>query len=361
MTQELIFHIGLNQIKGIGPVNIKKIVAYCGGLEAVFREKQSNLEKIPSVGPILASHIKNSSVISKAEQELAFIQKNNISCISYWGDNYPEKLKHCRDAPTLLFAKGNLNLDNTKIISVVGTRNATSYGLSFCKEFIKDLAPYSPIIVSGMAYGIDKFAHKESVNNGLQTIGVLAHGLDTIYPKLNKDLASQVFTNGGLLTEFVSYTKIVRENFVRRNRIIAGLSDATVVVESNTKGGAMITARMANAYNREVFAVAGRVNDKYSSGCHHLIKNNEAHLITSAGDLITNLGWDNVQAPVQQQLFDCTPEEKELLKIISSCDGIHIDNIHALSSFTFQKINNLLLKLELEGVIYTKPGKLYFS
>ena len=361
MTQELIFHIGLNQIKGIGPVNTKKIVAYCGGLEAVFKEKQSNLEKIPNIGPVLASQIKNSSVLSRAEQELVFIQKNNIRCLSYWSDNYPQKLKHCKDAPTLLFIKGKLNLDNSKIISVVGTRNATPYGRSFCKEFIQDLAPYSPLIVSGVAYGIDKFAHKESVKNNLQTVGVLAHGLDTIYPKLNRDLASKMIENGGLLTEFVSHTKIVKENFVRRNRIIAGLSDATVVVESNVKGGAMITARMANSYNREVFAVAGRINDKYSSGCHNLIKNNEAHLLTSAGDLIQNLGWNNVDPPAQHSLFSCSPEENDLLNIITSNQGIHIDKIHALSEMPFQKVNEMLMKLELEGVISAKPGNVYFN
>jgi DNA processing protein len=361
MTQELIFHIGLNQIKGVGPVNTKKIVAYCGGLEAVFKEKQSNLEKIPNVGPVLASQIKNSSVLSRAEEELVFIRKNNIKCLSYWGDNYPQKLKHCKDAPTLLFSKGNVNFENPKIISVVGTRNATSYGSSFCKEFIQELAPYSPLIVSGVAYGIDKFAHKESLKNNLQTLGILAHGLDTIYPKLNRDLASKMLDNGGLLTEFVSQTKIVRENFVRRNRIIAGLSDATIVVESNIKGGAIITARMANSYNREVFAVAGRVNDKYSSGCHSLIKNNEAHLITSAQDLILNLGWDNVESPAQQSLFSCSPEENDLLNIISSHDGIHIDKIHSFSSLPFQKVNELLMKLELEGVISAKPGNIYFN
>jgi len=223
------------------------------------------------------------------------------------------------------------------------------------------LTPYSPIIVSGVAYGIDKSAHKEAVKNGIETVGVLAHGLDTIYPKLNSDLANQMLINGGLITEFFSQTKIVRENFVRRNRIIAGLSDATIVVESDTKGGAMITAQMANAYDREVFAVAGRVSDKYSSGCHQLVKKNEAHLLTCVEDLVKNLGWDNVHAPVQQLLFQCTPDEKQLLSIISSKQGIHIDTIHALSGFSLQKTNNLLLKLELEGVIYAKPGKLYFS
>jgi len=201
MTQELIFHIGLNQIKGVGPVNTKKIVAYCVGLEAVFKEKQSNLEKIPNVGPVLASQIKNSSVLSRAEEELVFIQKNNIKCLSYWGDNYPQKLKHCKDAPTLLFSKGNVNLENPKIISVVGTRKATSYGSSFCKEFIQELAPYSPLIVSGVAYDIDKFEHKESLKNNLQTLGVLAHGLDTIYPKLNRDMASKMLDNGGPPTD----------------------------------------------------------------------------------------------------------------------------------------------------------------
>lgn len=272
MSQELVFQLALSLIKGVGPVTAKKLIAYCGGSEAVFKEKISNLKKIPTIGGVLANEIQNPSVLKRAEEEINYIEKHKISVLSFWDSHYPSQLKQCVDAPILLFSKGNINWDNRRLISVVGTRKASAYGLSMCKELIKELSPSSPIIVSGLAYGIDSCAHKEALKNNLQTIGVLAHGLDNIYPKTNLNLARDITNKGGLLTEFLSYSKLVRENFVRRNRIVAGLAEATIVIESKVKGGAMITARMANSYNREVFAVPARLNDRYSGGCLELIK-----------------------------------------------------------------------------------------
>lgn len=272
MSQELVFQLALSLIKGVGPVTAKKLIAYCGGSEAVFKEKISNLKKIPTIGGVLANEIQNPSVLKRAEEEINYIEKHKISVLSFWDSHYPSQLKQCVDAPILLFSKGNINWDNRRLISVVGTRKASAYGLSMCKELIKELSPFSPIIVSGLAYGIDSCAHKEALKNNLQTIGVLAHGLDNIYPKTNLNLARDITNKGGLLTEFLSYSKLVRENFVRRNRIVAGLAEATIVIESKVKGGAMITARMANSYNREVFAVPARLNDRYSGGCLELIK-----------------------------------------------------------------------------------------
>ena len=361
MLQELNYLIGLTLIKGIGPINAKKLVAYCGGVEAVFKENAKALEKIPNIGPALIKQITSSRILKKAQNEITFIEKNNLTCYSFWDKRYPKKLKECIDAPILLFSKGNTNFSNTRVISVVGTRLATSYGLSFCKEFFSDLKEYNPLVVSGLAYGIDKYAHKEALNNRLQTVGVLAHGLDTLYPKLNKPLAQHMLINGGLLTEFLSGTNLIKENFVRRNRIIAGISDATIVVQSDLKGGAMITAHMANSYNREVFALPSNYKDKHSKGCHQLIKSHQAHLMTSAKDLLDSLSWNSKIKPQQKTLFEHTQEEKDLIKLISKYDGIHIDVIHSLSQLSRQSLAETLMKLELEGVISKKPGNLFVT
>lgn len=361
MNKELLFHIALTLVKGIGPVNAKKLVAYCGGVEAVFKEKLKAIEKIPNVGRGLAKEINQKSYKIRAEKEIKFIQKHAINHHSYWSENYPNKLRHCHDAPTLLFSKGNFDINRDRFISIVGTRKATPYGQSFCKALIKELKVYDPIIVSGLAYGIDKCAHKESLNNDIYTLGVLAHGLDTLYPKTHTKLVSQMIQKGGLITEFLSDTKIIRENFVRRNRIIAGLSEATIVLESGLKGGAMVTAKMANLYNREVFALPGKISDPYSKGCNCLIKNNQAHLLTNISDLVNNLLWDKKSKILQHNLFENTKEEIELIDIISNHNGIHIDLIHSLSKLTFNETNRVLMNLELKDLILLKPGKIYFK
>lgn len=359
MSQELVFQIGLSLIKGVGPVTAKKLIAYCGGPEAVFKEKISILKTIPNIGEVLAKEIQDKSVLTRAENELSFILKHNISCVSYWSSNYPSKLKHCVDAPILLFNKGVANLNNDRVISIVGTRRATSYGFSMCKDLVKGLSPYSPLVVSGLAYGIDSCAHKEALKNGLQTLGVLAHGLDDIYPKSNRNLAKEMIVNGGLMTEFLSKSKLLRENFVRRNRIVAGITDVVVVVESQIKGGATITARMANSYNREVFAMPARLKDKYSTGCLDLIKRNEAIVFTSVEDLVNNLDWGSKKKSFQHSLFKFSPEEETIINIISKNDEMHIEQINETSNLSLQQLAEILMKLELEGVIKLKAGKMY--
>lgn len=360
MSQELLNIIRLSLLKGVGPVNAKKLVAYCGSVEGVFSETTSNLKKIPNLGPHLISQIKSTSTLSRAHEELAFIEKNKLCCCSYLDDQYPQELKHCFDAPILLYTKGNIDFNKTKTISIVGSRNASSFGISFCRELIKELSPYSPIIVSGLAYGIDTCAHKSAISNGLPILAVLAHGFETIYPSQNRELATQLLEKGGLLTEFMSQTKIIKQNFVRRNRIIAGLSQATIVIESKTNGGAMLTARMANSYNREVFAVPSKPSDKYASGCLELIKQNEAHLLQSVDDIIEGLSWDVNAKVVQKTLFELENEEKQLVSLISQHNGIHIDRIHSLSHLSYSKTNEVLMNLELKGALIVKPGKLYF-
>lgn len=361
MSQELFHCLRLSLLKGIGPVIAKKLVAYCGSIEGVFSESTSNLKKIPNIGSVLIQQIKSDTLLKRAQQELTFIEKNKLQCWTYWDKQYPHSLKQCYDAPIILFSKGHVNLNQSKLISIVGTRKATPYGLSFCKEFIQELAPYSPTIISGLAYGIDSCAHREAINNRLPTIAVLAHGCDTIYPSMNRELATQLQENGALLTEFLSKTKLVKQHFVRRNRIIAGLSQATIVIESQTSGGAMLTARLANSYNREVFAVPGKTKDKYSIGCLELIKRNEAHLLQSVKDLVSNLSWDIPQNPVQKTLFDLSEEEAHIIDLISKHNGIHIDLIHSLCQLPYSTTNELLMTLELKGLLYVKPGKIYYT
>ncbi|MBL6662979.1 MAG: DNA-protecting protein DprA [Flavobacteriales bacterium] len=359
MSQELIFQLALSLIKGVGPITAKKLIAYCGGPEAVFKEKIANLKKIPTIGNVLAKEIQNPNVLSRAEQEMKYIQGHGISILSYWDSDYPTQLKQCIDAPILLFSKGKIDWSNRRIISVVGTRKASAYGLSVCKDLIKELSVFSPIIVSGLAYGIDSCAHKEALKNNLQTIGVLAHGLERIYPQSNENLAKQMTRNGGLLTEFLNSSKLLRENFVRRNRIVAGLADATIVIESKIKGGAMITAKMANSYSRDVFAVPARVNDKYSLGCLELIKNNEAMIYTSIEDIVNNLSWQQLQTNTQTSLFDFTPNEKSIYDLIAENKELHIDNISQKSELSASELAEILMKLELEGVINARPGSIY--
>ena len=359
MSQELVFQLGLSLIKGVGPVTAKKLIAYCGGPEAVFKEKISNLKKIPTIGSALANEIQNPTVLKRAQEEINFIDKHKIEVLSFWDSHYPYQLKQCVDAPILLFSKGKIEWNDKPIISVVCTRKASAYGLSVFKELIKDLSQFSPTIVSGLAYGIDSYAHKEALKNDIQTIGVLAHGLDNIYPKSNAKLAREMTQNGGLLTEFLSCSKLVRENFVRRNRIVAGLADVTIVIESKIKGGAMITARMANSYNRDVFAIPGRLNDICSKGCLHLIKNNEAIAYTGIDDIIENMSWQNKAVSNQQLLFDFTPEEKSIYDLIVEYNEMHIDKISQNTNISSDKLPEILMKLELEGVIHHKAGNIY--
>jgi DNA processing protein len=270
-------------------------------------------------------------------------------------------LKHCIDGPLLLFTSGNINLKNRKIISIVGTRQITSYGTEFCRKLIEDLAPLDPIIVSGFAYGVDIVAHQLAMEHNLQTIGVVAHGLNQIYPKTHKKYVSKVEQNGGFMTEFWSSSNPDKENFVRRNRIVAGMSEATIVIESADRGGSLITANMANDYNRDVFAVPGRVTDKYSQGCNNLIKTQKANVLTSAADLIYILNWDiqKETKSVQKQLFVSLDEDEQKVYDYLLKTGKELMDIIALRcDFPIYKISGMLLNMELKGVIRPLPGKL---
>lgn len=359
MRNNLIFQIGLTLIPGIGPITAKKLIGHCGSVEAVFHEKKELLTKIPHIGPVLAKEISQQSVLGRAEKEMVFMSKNDIVATSYLDDNYPQRLKNCVDSPIVLFSKGNFDWNQSKIVSIVGTRNATSYGKSVCQSLISDLSDFPVLIVSGLAYGIDVFAHKFSMENDLQTVAVLAHGLDNIYPNSHKKIAGQMLQNGGLISEFLSETNLGRENFVRRNRIVAGISDATIVVESKLKGGAMITAKLANDYNRDVFAVPGKWNDTFSSGCNHLIKTNQAHLCNSAQDIAYLLDWNNSHKNKKATNQVLNQQEKKVVVLFENREELNIDQIKESINLSYGQLAVVLTDLELKNVLHSSPGKVF--
>lgn len=355
--------IGLGLISGIGDVKAKKLIAYCGSPEAVFKEKRSHLLKIPGIGEILSKEIRTQKVLERAEKEIRFIEDNNIKPLFYLDKEYPQRLKYCDDGPILLYFKGNSKLNNEKVISIVGTRSATNYGKSITKQIVKGLASYDVLIVSGLAYGIDATAHKAAIDNNVPTVGVLGQGLDTIYPALNAPLAEEMLNNGGLLSEFISQTDPDKENFPKRNRIIAGMSDAVVVVEAAQRGGALITAEIALSYNRDVLAVPGTVISNYSKGCNRLIKQNKAALIESADDIIYSLGWEILKkssAKKQKEIFvELSEDERQLFNYIKEKQTAFIDEISHNCKLPVSKAATLLLNLEFKGVVDALPGKKY--
>ena len=364
MSTPLLYQIALTLIPGIGDVSAKSLVAYCGSPEAVFKEKKESLLKIPGIGTLTANSIINHNTFNKAEKEISFIEKNNISPIFFTESKYPERLKHCADSPILLYFKGNIDFNAMHFISIVGTRSATDFGKEFTESLVAQLKPYRTCIVSGLAYGIDITAHKESIKLNVPTVGVVAHGLDRIYPGVHSNIANEMQNNGGILTEFVSGTTPDRENFPKRNRIIAGLSEATIVVEAAKKGGALITGQLANSYNRDVFAVPGRVTDKHSEGCNHLIKTNRASLIQSAKDIEYLLGWKSTKEmkaqTVQKSFFvSLTERETQVVDLLREKNSMQLDAMGLKLSLPVSKVFPVLTTLELKGVVRSKPGRVY--
>ena len=360
--ENLLAVLRLQKSKLIGDTIAKKLITVIGEPAQIFREKISSLEKIDGVGPMLIKSLKNKSVLKTAELELDYILKKDVEYTYFLDKNYPAYLKHCSDGPILFFRKGDFKLDNRKIISIVGTRNMTLYGRDFCKEFISEIKAYDPIIVSGFAYGVDICAHKEALKNNLQTIAVLGSGLDCIYPKLHRKYVGEIQNNGGFITEFWHNYEPLREHFLRRNRIIAGMAQATIVIESAQKGGSLVTADIANSYNRDVFAVPGRVNDEFSAGCNALIKQNKAAMLTHPDDLISYLNWDIEQKihpkGIQKQLFvELSDEEQKVYNYLKAQGNQLLDIIGLETNLPIQKLSSILLSMELKGVIKPLPGK----
>lgn len=364
MNQSELFHLlALLQVEGVGDIMAKKLLTAFGSATAVFQAKSNELRAIEGIGEVLVRKLKDKTIFEKAAAEVQFIEQEGIRVLYFANEDYPERLKHCIDGPVLLFGSGNFDFRNRKLISIVGTRQVTAYGTEFCKKLLEELALFNPIIVSGFAYGVDIVAHQTALEQQLQTVGVLAHGLNQIYPKSHKKYVGKMEQNGGFLTEFWSNSNPDKENFVKRNRIVAGMSEATIVIESAEKGGSLITANLANDYNRDVFAVPGRTTDKYSQGCNELIKTQRAQLITSAADLIYCLSWQlesEKAKTIQKQLFVSLDLEEQKIYDYLQQNGKQLIDIVALEcDFPIFKISSILLNMELKGVIRPLPGKIF--
>ena len=364
MANELLYQLSLTLVPNIGDVHAKILLQHFGSASAVFNARQQDLERIEGIGLVRAKSIKDFADFNKAEEEMEFIEKYKIQTYFLTDADYPKRLLNCYDSPTLLFYKGSANLNASKVVAIVGTRNHTEYGKQLTEKLVKDLAQQGITIVSGLAFGIDGIAHKAAIKSGLPTIGVVGHGLDKIYPAEHTSLAKDMIKQeGGILSEFFSNTKPDKHNFPLRNRIVAGISDATVVVETNVKGGSMITAKLADAYNRDVFTFPGRITDNKSSGCNYLIKNNKAILLTDADELLDVMGWKEKTKPKskkQKELFiELTPEERTIVQLLQQKETMHIDEINLLCSLNSSVVAAAILNLELQNVVASLPGKRY--
>ena len=367
--EEVLHCLALQQMPGIGLVSARVLYDVFGNAIDVFTHKDELIHYTQHTQRKLIKQLENAEVFRRAERELQFAQKNGIEAICIGDRRYPSRLRECPDAPLVLFFKGAANLNALRIVSLVGTRKSTDYGRQLCNDFIRDLKALCPevLIVSGLAYGIDIAAHRAALDNQLPTVGVLAHGLDRIYPSVHRNTAIEMLEQGGLLTEYMSETNPDRPFFVQRNRIVAGMADATIVVESASKGGALITAGLATDYHRDCFAFPGRINEPYSQGCNALIRDNKAALITSAEDFVKAMSWDispnNRQTPqaIQRQLFlDLTPEEEVLVSVLRPHrDGLQINTLVVEADIPINRASALLFELEMKGVVKALAGGVY--
>ncbi len=362
MPNDLLYKIGITLIPKIGVVNGKQLIAFTGGAEAVFKENSKALGKIPNIGSVAIKSILSQNVLIRAEKEIEFINKNGIQTLFYTEKDYPSRLSHCHDGPIMLYFKGNAKLNSQRVVSIVGTRRATNYGKDICREITAHLKNYNILHLSGLAYGIDSCSHREALDNGITSVGILGHGLDILYPTQNRKIAEKMIENGGLLTEFISGTKPDRENFPKRNRIVAGMSDAIVVIESKRKGGALITADLGNSYNRDVFAVPGRAGDEYSVGCNYLIRTNRAALIENGSNLTYFMSWEESEKEINKQpklFIELNNEEQMIYDSVLNNNEISIDKISITTGIKPSTVASTLLKLEFEGLVRVLPGKLY--
>ena len=361
----LLYQIALTFINGIGVTLARALMQYVGDEKDIFKGSTKKLEAIPRISKRLIGEIRSTEVLRRAEKELEFISKNNIQPHFFTDNNYPQRLTNCIDAPILLYSKGNVDFNRKKIISIVGTRNATKQGQEFCQKFLKELSAQLPdlLIVSGLAYGIDICAHRSALQNGLSTVAVLAHGLDRIYPYVHRQTAVEMLENGALLTEFPSETDPDKHNFVRRNRIVAGMADAVVVVESGEKGGSLITADIADSYYREVFAVPGRITDRESIGCNQLISRNKAILLQDTESFTKHLGWaksEKTTPPKQRELFlNLNEDEEKIFNALAKTESMEVNSLAIELNTPVSNLFFTLLELEMKNVIQVLPGGVY--
>lgn len=366
-TDERICSIALTLCPGIGHIGAKRLVDTVGSAAEVFRLRAELPERYPDIfHASVVTALDNPSAFLQAEKELEWAEKNRVECLTLADERYPSRLRECEDAPVVLYFKGNADLNRLRVVSMVGTRRATDYGKQFCADFLRDLSELCSdvLVVSGLAYGIDIHAHRAALSNGLSTVGVLAHGLDRIYPAVHRKTAVDMLAEGGLLTEFPTGTNPDRHNFVSRNRIVAGMSDAVIVVESATKGGSLITAELAEGYHRDCFAVPGRATDEYSRGCNQLIRDNRAALINDASDFVKAMNWGRSEesrktAAVQRTLFpELTDEEARVVKILSR-DDLHINTLVVEANIPVNRMSAILFELEMKGVVKALVGGVY--
>jgi DNA processing protein len=360
----LIYQIALGNMPGIGDINARKLIDHCGSIEAIFTESYRNLIKIPGIGSGLAKTLTGKKSLERAEQELRFIEKYKINTSFYLDQDYPLRLKECPDSPILIYYKGKTAGDAGKVLSVVGTRNNTRKGKEVCASIIKGLAASHPdlVIISGLAYGIDICAHKTALKYKLPTIGIMAHGFLSMYPSMHTSTAKEMLENGGLITDFLSDEPPDRNNFLKRNRIIAGMADATLVIESGLKGGSMVTADIAMSYNRDVLAVPGYPGATSSSGCNMLIKSQKASLVESELDIEYFLNWIpecSLKKKEHRNLPDLGPLEKKIMDCLNDKEKLTADQISQITNEPIQRLSASLLTLEFSGLIGTLPGNIY--
>lgn len=350
-SEELYYSIALTRLTGVNHAVILERYQSLGGGKAVYDEYKARFSW--------------DEALRRAAAEMEFIEKNGIKAMTLQDDDYPQRLKECPDAPIVLFYKGEADLNQCHIINIVGTRHCTNYGQDIVRRFVRDLRQLCPdvLIVSGLAYGIDVCAHRQALDNGFETVGVLAHGLDQIYPPHHRSIAVEMLKQGGLLTEYMSQTQALPNNFRQRNRIVAGMSDATILVESAIKGGGLITCRVAQEYGRDVFAFPGAVGMPFSEGCNRMIRNNTAALITSAQDFVESMGWQTVkQKPeaVERQLFpDLSAEEQQVVALLQQTNDLQLNLISVKTNIPIGQLTAMLFSLEMKGVVKPLAGGTY--
>lgn len=365
ISHKLLYRIALTNIKWVGSITARNLLNAVDGDEAkLFSLSKKELLQIEGISLRLADEILNPEVLRRSEEEVRFVEKNNLKTFFITDNDYPARLRECADAPMVLYHKGNVNLNADKVMSIVGTRHATDYGLNYCDKFLQELSSVFPdlLVISGLAYGVDIQAHRCALKYNLPTVAVLAHGLDRIYPHVHRKTAIEMLDNGGLLSDYKSGTEPERYNFVSRNRIVAGMADAVIVVESGARGGSLITAELANSYCKDVFATPGRVGDKGSIGCNKLIADHKADLLLSTEHFIHQMGWDETSkikkhAPQQQELFvSLNSEEQVVVDILRKQGNIHIDLLAHESNMPVHQLLSTLLEMELKGVVRNIPG-----
>lgn len=362
MKEELLYRLALTMIPELGSVKARLLTEHFGNASSVFSAKKKELNAIEGIGERCARRLKEWDSFGEAEEEIAFAEKHQLRILFITDSDYPQRLLNCYDPPTVLYYRGNANLNNSRIISIVGTRNHTEYGRQVTEQLVAALQTQNVTVVSGLAFGIDAIAHKACLQYRLPTIGVLAHGMDTLYPPQHKSLAKEMLLQGGLLTEFRKNTKPDKHNFPKRNRIVAGMADATIVIETAVKGGSMITAELAYNYNRDLFAVPGKISDSKSSGCLKLICQNKATLLTGAGQLIEMMGWEEKKKLIkkQKELFiELSADERIVVNLLKETEATPIDVLYVKSGLSSSTVATVILNLEIQNVICPLPGKMY--